>query len=100
VRATAALLALLLACGLRRHEAVALTLDHLQQHEEHWAIVDLVAKQATSEQFLFQIGSNGSWPSGSWQLQSTEENCSAEALVANESINQHFKSAAENFCRW
>jgi integrase len=35
-----ALLALLLACGLRRHEAVALTLDHLQQREEHWAIVD------------------------------------------------------------
>src|SRR6266446_6891572 len=30
-----ALLALLLACGLRRHEAVALTLDHLQQREEH-----------------------------------------------------------------
>jgi integrase len=39
-----ALFALLLACGLRRHEAVALTLDHLQQHEEHWAIVDLVGK--------------------------------------------------------
>jgi integrase len=37
-----ALLALLLACGLRRHEAVALRLDHLQQREEHWAIVDLV----------------------------------------------------------
>src|SRR5438034_11345777 len=35
-----ALLALLLACGLRRHEAVALTLDHLQQREEHWAVVD------------------------------------------------------------
>ncbi len=34
-----ALLALLLACGLRRHEAVTLTLDHLQQREEHWAIV-------------------------------------------------------------
>jgi integrase len=33
-----ALLAVLLACGLRRHEAVALTLDHLQQREEHWAI--------------------------------------------------------------
>jgi hypothetical protein len=28
----------------RRHEAVALTLDHLQQREEHWAIVDLVGK--------------------------------------------------------
>ena len=39
-----ALLALLLACGLRRHEAVALRLDHLQQREEHWAIVDLVGK--------------------------------------------------------
>lgn len=39
-----ALLALLLACGLRRHEAVTLTLDHLQQREEHWAIVDLVGK--------------------------------------------------------
>ena len=40
-----ALLALLLACGLRRHEAVALRLDHLQQREEHWAIVDLVGKR-------------------------------------------------------
>ncbi|MGC1450212.1 MAG: tyrosine-type recombinase/integrase [Candidatus Sulfotelmatobacter sp.] len=39
-----ALLALLLAYGLRRHEAVALTVDHLQQREEHWAIVDLVGK--------------------------------------------------------
>ena len=34
----------MLACGLRRHEVVALTLDHLQQREEHWAIVDLVGK--------------------------------------------------------
>ena len=39
-----ALLALLLARGLRRHEAVALRLDHLQRREEHWAIVDLVGK--------------------------------------------------------
>jgi site-specific recombinase XerD len=39
-----ALLALLLACGLRRHEPVALTLDHLQRREEHWAIVDLMGK--------------------------------------------------------
>jgi integrase len=39
-----ALLALLLACGLRRHEAVALRLDHLQQREERWVIVDLVGK--------------------------------------------------------
>jgi site-specific recombinase XerD len=39
-----ALLALMLSCGLRRHEVVALTLNHLQQREEHWAIVDLVGK--------------------------------------------------------
>ena len=39
-----ALLALLLTCGLRRHEVLALTLDHLQQREEHWALVDLVGK--------------------------------------------------------
>jgi site-specific recombinase XerD len=39
-----ALLAWLLACGLRRHEAVSLTLDDLQQREEHWAIVDLLGK--------------------------------------------------------
>ncbi len=39
-----ALLALLLACGLRRHEVVNLGLDDLQQREEHWAIVDLVGK--------------------------------------------------------
>jgi integrase len=39
-----ALLALLLACGLRRHEAVALKLEHLEQREEHWAIVDLKGK--------------------------------------------------------
>ena len=39
-----ALLALLLACGLRRQEAVTLTLDHLKQREEHWVIVDLVGK--------------------------------------------------------
>ena len=38
------MLALLLACGLRRHEAVMLTLEHLQQREEHWAIVDLIGK--------------------------------------------------------
>jgi site-specific recombinase XerD len=39
-----ALLALLLACGLRRHEAITLRLDNLQQREEHLAIVDLLGK--------------------------------------------------------
>ena len=39
-----ALLALLLARGLRRHELAVLTVDHLQQREGHWAIVDLRGK--------------------------------------------------------
>jgi integrase len=38
------MLCLLLACGLRRHELVALRVDDLQRREEHWAIVDLVGK--------------------------------------------------------
>jgi len=39
-----AMLALPLGCGLRRSELVHLTIEHLQQREEHWAIVDLVGK--------------------------------------------------------
>lgn len=39
-----ALLAVLLACGLRRHEAVSLEMRHVQQREDHWAIVDLHGK--------------------------------------------------------
>jgi len=41
-----AILALLLGCGLRRGEVANIRLDHLQQREEHWAIVDLVGKAA------------------------------------------------------
>src|SRR5258708_6596347 len=39
-----ALLAILVACGLRRHEVAELTVSHLQQREGHWALVDLVGK--------------------------------------------------------
>jgi site-specific recombinase XerD len=39
-----ALLSLLLACGLRRHEAAMLQLRDFEQREEHWAIVDLIGK--------------------------------------------------------
>jgi site-specific recombinase XerD len=39
-----ALLAVLLACGLRRHELASLTVAHLQQREDHSAIVDLRGK--------------------------------------------------------
>jgi site-specific recombinase XerD len=39
-----ALLAVLLSCGLRRHELSELTFGDLQQREGHWAIVDLSGK--------------------------------------------------------
>ena len=39
-----AILAVLLGCGLRRSELVHLTVEHVQQREHHWAIVDLVGK--------------------------------------------------------
>jgi site-specific recombinase XerD len=51
-----ALLALLLACGLRRHEAVSLRLEHLEQREEHWAIVDLKGKAGHVRTFPFPRG--------------------------------------------
>jgi site-specific recombinase XerD len=39
-----AILALLLGCGLRRAELIALKLSHLQQRDDHWAIIDLYGK--------------------------------------------------------
>lgn len=40
----AAMLSLLLACGLRRSEVVGLASERIQRREDHWAIVDLVGK--------------------------------------------------------
>jgi site-specific recombinase XerD len=39
------ILAVLLGCGLRRRELADLDFTHVQQREEHWAIVDLVGKR-------------------------------------------------------
>jgi site-specific recombinase XerD len=39
-----AILALLLGCGLRRAELIGLTFGHLQQRDNHWAIVNLYGK--------------------------------------------------------
>jgi integrase len=36
--------AVLVACGVRRREAIDLNFEHIQQREEHWAIVDLKGK--------------------------------------------------------
>src|SRR5713226_3254942 len=38
------MIAVLLGCGLRRAEVAGLTLESLQQREEHWVIADLVGK--------------------------------------------------------
>jgi site-specific recombinase XerD len=39
-----ALLSLLIGCGLRRSELAALTLEHIQQRDGRWVIVDLIGK--------------------------------------------------------
>jgi site-specific recombinase XerD len=39
-----AILAILLAYGLRRSEAAQLTFEHLQRRDDHWALVDLFGK--------------------------------------------------------
>src|SRR5262249_9134341 len=39
-----AILAVLLGCGLRRSEVAALTMEHVQQRDGRWCIVDLVGK--------------------------------------------------------
>jgi integrase len=38
------MLAMLIGCGLRRGELLALTLQSVQQREEHWVVADLVGK--------------------------------------------------------
>jgi site-specific recombinase XerD len=38
-----AILAVLLGCGLRRSEVAALTMEHIQQRDGRWCIVDLIA---------------------------------------------------------
>jgi integrase len=40
----AAIISLLLGCGLRRSEAVALKVEAIPRREDHWAIVDLVGE--------------------------------------------------------
>jgi site-specific recombinase XerD len=40
----AAMLALMIGCGLRRAELVGLQLNQLQRREDHWVIVDLMGK--------------------------------------------------------
>ena len=41
-----AILAVLLGCGLRREECAGLTVEHIQQREGRWVIVDLIGKRS------------------------------------------------------
>ncbi len=43
-RRDCAMIAVLLGCGLRRAEVAGLTVEDLQQREDHWVIADLVGK--------------------------------------------------------
>jgi integrase len=38
------MVAMLIGCGLRRAELLALRLEAIQQREEHWVIADLLGK--------------------------------------------------------
>ncbi len=40
-----AILAVLLGCGLRRSEVVALTFDQIQQREGRWCLIDVSGKR-------------------------------------------------------
>jgi integrase len=46
----AAMLSLLLACGLRRSEVVGLACERIQRREDHWAIVDLLVAVADQDE--------------------------------------------------
>jgi hypothetical protein len=56
---------------------VALRLDHLQQREEHWAIVDLVGKRGHVRTVPVPDWVRTELDDGSLQLKLIEENCSA-----------------------
>jgi len=48
----AAILALLLGCGLRRSELTGLELEQIQQRDQRWVIVDLVGSRASRSHLL------------------------------------------------
>ncbi|HSM77246.1 MAG TPA: tyrosine-type recombinase/integrase [Bryobacteraceae bacterium] len=77
-----ALLALLVGCGLRRAEAVALTVEHVQQRDSRWVIVDLRGKH----------GRIRTVPVPAWVKQAVDVWCQAAAITAGRilrSLNRH-----------
>jgi len=50
------MVAMLIGCGLRRAELLALQLEFIQQREEHWVIADLVGKADMCERCPSRLG--------------------------------------------
>jgi integrase len=82
----AAIVALLLGCGLRRSEVVALNVADIQRREDHWAIVDLVGK----------AGHVGTVPVPTW-VKTAVDHWAECAPVANGRL---FRSIRKNGTVW
>ena len=77
-----ALLALLVGCGLRRGEAAALTVEHIQQRDGRWVIVDLRGKH----------GRIRTVPVPTWVKQAVDLWCAAAGIVEDRilrALNRH-----------
>lgn len=59
-----AMTAVLLGCGLRRAELAAVTLDHLQQREEHGSSLIWSEREVTFERYRYQHGSRQAYRRG------------------------------------
>lgn len=67
-----AVLAVLLGCGLRREECAGLSVEHIQQREGRWVIVDLVGKRSKTR----------SVPMPSWAKAAVDAWCRAAGIAA------------------
>lgn len=67
-----AVLAVLLGCGLRREECAGLTVEHIQQREGRWVIVDLVGKRSKTR----------SVPMPSWAKAAVDAWCRAAGIAS------------------
>jgi len=84
-----ALLALLVGCGLRRGEAVALTIDHIQQRDGRWVIVDLRGKHGRLRTIAVPA----------WVKQAVDLWCDAAGITADRilrSLNRHGQITGES----
>jgi len=84
-----ALLALLVGCGLRRGEAVALTTGHLQQRDGRWVIVDLRGKHGRLRTIAVPA----------WVKQAVDLWCGAAAITEGRilrSLNRHGQITGES----